>query len=291
VRILVAISHFFHARGGGFHGSRKAEPERRLACLRACIMSLHQTFGPRQWLVHAPTRSFRRANESETHEIDVVICTTGGAHLVSSLKLPAGSFRHHETSAEPMLLGYECHAVLRDALGRYDCYAYLEDDLAITDPLFFIKLRWFTGWAGNDCVLQPNRFELSATEPIRKLYCDGNLVDPTISPRYQDIRDHPKLAAELMGRTFTFQRVDNPHAGCFFLNAEQMARWAARPDFLDRATGFWGPLESAATLGVMRAFRAYKPARECAGFLEIRHLDNRYLGGRLKITPQPPHSY
>ena len=34
----------------------------------------------------------------------------------------------------------------------------------------------------------------------------------------------------------------------------------------------------------MRTFRIYKPARENAGFLEIRHLDNRYLGGRLNIV-------
>ncbi len=29
--------------------------------------------------------------------------------------------------------------------------------------------------------------------------------------------------------SFRFQRVNNPHAGCFFLNARQMARWAAQP--------------------------------------------------------------
>jgi len=65
-----------------------------------------------------------------------------------------------------------------------------------------------------------------------------------------------------------------------------MSQWAARPEFLNRDTSFVGPLESAASFAVTRFFRAYKPARENAGFLEIRHLDNRYLGTRIK-SPAP----
>jgi hypothetical protein len=56
-----------------------------------------------------------------------------------------------------------------------------------------------------------------------------------------------------------------------------MAHWAAQPYFLDRDTGFIGPLESAATLGIMRTFRVYKPANENANFLEIEHYGNGYI--------------
>ncbi|MNC93925.1 hypothetical protein D3C83_106610 [compost metagenome] len=66
-----------------------------------------------------------------------------------------------------------------------------------------------------------------------------------------------------------------------------MQSWAQRPEFLNRDTSFAGPLESAATLGIMRFFRAYKPARENAGFLEVRHMDNRYLGVRIKAPAKP----
>ena len=52
--------------------------------------------------------------------------------------------------------------------------------------------------------------------------------------------------------------------------------------FLDGDCSFAGPLESAASLGVMKNFRIYKPAYANAGFLEIRHLHNRYLGVALK---------
>jgi hypothetical protein len=65
-----------------------------------------------------------------------------------------------------------------------------------------------------------------------------------------------------------------------------MEHWARQPGFLDRGTGFIGPLESAASLGVMRAFRVYKPARENLDFLQIRHGDDKHLqavGGQIPV--------
>ena len=43
-----------------------------------------------------------------------------------------------------------------------------------------------------------------------------------------------------------------------------------------RDTSFVGPLESAATLGIMRTFKVYKPARENANFLEVEHYGRRF---------------
>ena len=56
-----------------------------------------------------------------------------------------------------------------------------------------------------------------------------------------------------------------------------MKRWLERADFESQETGFVGPLESAATLGIMKTFRIYKPARENASFLEIEHYGSRFI--------------
>jgi hypothetical protein len=50
-----------------------------------------------------------------------------------------------------------------------------------------------------------------------------------------------------------------------------MTYWAEQPHFLDRDASWCGPLESAATLGIMKTFRLYKPAPENLDFLEIEH--------------------
>ena len=95
------------------------------------------------------------------------------------------------------------------------------------------------------------------------------MADPSIGARIQDVRERPRLEAEFLGDKLVLSRVNNTHGGCFFLNRRQMEHWAGRPYFLDRDTSFAGPLESAATLGITKTFRVYKPARENAAFLEV----------------------
>jgi hypothetical protein len=213
--------------------------------------------------------------------------------LLDRVGLGPGYYTHRPTNAQGPLLGFECHAALRERLGDYDFYCYLEDDLLIRDPWFFVKLRWFDERFGDEALLMPNRFELARNSIVHKAYVDGPLR-PQVTAPYQDVSVQPTLEGELMGQRVTFRRTLNPHSGAFFLNARQMAAFAARPDFLDRQTRFVGPLESAATLGVMRAFRIYKPDPEVAGFLEIEHSGRRFLNrirmprpGELNPSPSP----
>lgn len=282
MRILAAIPHFFSAErarspDGRWHGSVAQGTEVRATALSSCIAALHQLYGPAQHIIDHATRVAGPANQRTAGRIDVVVCTAGEDHLLGRLSLPAGSFIHHPAGSPPRMLGFECHAVLRDRLGDYDYYAYLEDDLIARDPWLFVKLGWFTGQLGDGVLLQPNRYEVGPKLGlVHKAYIDGDLAAEVTAP-FQDINEVPVVTGHTLGTTVTFHRVRNPHAGCFFLNSGQMAAWASRPDFLDRETRFIGPLESAATLGIMRAFRVYKPAAESAGFLEIEHHGTGFL--------------
>jgi hypothetical protein len=285
MRILVAIPHYYKP-SGGFYGSQRADPGPRIEALTQCLAALHQNFGPRQGLLDPPRRCLSETNRANSAGLDVVLCTAGGDHLLHAL--PQGLFAHRATEAQPLLLGYEAHAALRDGLGRYDWYCYMEDDILVADPLFFDKLAWFQSLAGERAVLQPNRYEVSVDDRIRKLYIDANLAKPEISEPFQDIRQRPRIEGEALGRRLLFQRVNNPHAGCFFLTEAQMRRWAAQDYFLDRSDAFAGPLESAATLGVMRCFDLYKPARENAAFLEVGHIHRRYIGRYVEFEDAAP---
>jgi hypothetical protein len=291
MQILAAIPHYYAAPGaaspdGRWHGSVGQHAQARVEALSACIQALHQLYGPAQHIIDQATRVALPANDQVAGRIDVVVCTTGANHLLDSLALPDGSLNHHPTECSPTLLGFECHAVLRDRLGGYDYYAYLEDDLIARDPWLFVKLGWFTEQLGDGVLLQPNRYEVGPLGLVHKAYIDGDL-DPAVTAPFQDVTAAPVATGRLLGRTVTFQRAKNPHAGCFFLNGRQMESWARRPDFLDRDTSFIGPLESAATLGIMRAFRVYKAAPACASFLEIEHFGTSFLG-QLRRRSQPP---
>ena len=292
MRLLVAIPHFYaeasRSPDGRWHGSVGLGPAPRITALSACIASLHQLYGPAQYTVEHATGVASPANSRTAGHVDIVVCTTGSHHLLDRLPIPVGSYTHRPTTAPAPLLGFECHAVLREGLGRYDYFAYLEDDLISRDPWLLVKLGWFTSQLGDEALLQPNRFEVGPLGLVHKVYIDGDLA-PQVTAPFQDLSVVPIVTGHLLGTTIEFRRARNPHAGTFFLNARQMQTWASRPDFLDRETLFVGPLESAATLGIMRTFRVYKTAAESAGFLEIEHFGTNFLS-QLRRRDDAPHS-
>ena len=136
MRLLFAIPHYFDpepAGGaedrGGKHGSLRRDPRPRLAALASCIASLHQHFGPRQCVLDIATRTALPAAQDLAGEVDVLVCTTRGRHLLSDLPLPKGLWQHHATRARAPLLGFEAQAALAERLGIYDWYGYLEDEI------------------------------------------------------------------------------------------------------------------------------------------------------------------
>src|SRR5262249_22679934 len=145
--------------GAGRHGSLRRDPAPRVRALADCLTAIQQLYGPRQCVMDIARRTTAPANQPAA-AADVIVCTTGGKHLLDRPKLDSRYFTHQSTAADPRLLGFECHAVLRDRLAaNYDYYCYLEDDLILRDPQFFIKLRWFATQFGDGALMMPNRYE------------------------------------------------------------------------------------------------------------------------------------
>jgi len=279
MRVLFAIPHYYAPAppGARRHGALGPDPAPRARALADCLAALRQLFGRPQCVIDIAGRTTLPANRLTATAADVLVCTTGPAHLLDQLPLGPGYYAHVPTRADPRLLGYECHAALRDRLAdNYDYYCYLEDDLLIRDALFFTKLSWFVRAFGEDSLLMPNRYEVARDRIVHKAYVDGPIVARAAAP-FQDVTAVPRLEADALGLRLAFERPTNPHSGGFFLTRAQMAAWAARPYFLDRSAAFVGPLESAATLGPARTFRVYKPAPECAAFLELEHPGTAFL--------------
>jgi hypothetical protein len=281
MRILVAIPHFFALRRDAssrpprYH-SESARPESRSAAVSQCILALHQRFGSQQGILNIAERRVQPANDHLASDVHVVVCTTDEQHLLNQLPIDPGLYQHQPVDIDPKMLGFCCRRVLRDRWGNYDYYCYLEDDLILHDPWLFTKLAWFNQHVGDDKLLMPNRFEYGAGPGLRKLYLDGDLAKRVTAP-FQDISDQPHLEGSVLGRSVLFRRPLNPHSGCYFLNARQMEHWMNQPSSFTDDTSFVGPLESAATLGVMRAFKIYKPAPENASFLEVQHFGTGFL--------------
>ncbi len=274
MRVLVAIPHYYNPEGGGGYGSLSPDPTPRIAALRGCLQALASHWGLRQqWNRIMERHEVFPANGTPETQVDMVVCTTGEHHVLDRLELSPGFWDQVSVEGDPKYLGFACHRVLADRLGSYDYYAYMEDDLILHDPWFFVKLAWFSGMQGNGVLLQPNRYEMARAGGVRKVYIDFDVHLKT--GRYEGFEHYraegQTLQGRVMGQAVHFRWATNPHAGCFFLNAEQMAHWARQPHFGERRKKFFGPLESAATMGLMQTFRIFKPSPETANFLEVEH--------------------
>jgi hypothetical protein len=94
---------------------------------------------------------------------------------------------------------------------------------------------------------------------------------------YQDTTGSPQLEMSYGNDTIRFERSSYPSAGCFILSSEQLDQWISSPYFLDGDISYLSPLDSAATLSIMKTFRIYKPVLEHSWFLEVMHASPRWI--------------
>ena len=250
--------------------------------VRTCILSLHQHLGNKQSIIPWSDLPLLPANQKTAHDIQVVVCVTGNDHLLDDLGIPDNLFTRQTVELDdPLQLGFCCYDVMRNLQGSFNWYCYLEDDLVISDPLFFHKLQTFYNTAGHDGnLLQPHRYEVSSCTLPHKAYVDGPLWENNLMEIFAQARPIAgvsELCFEWLDTSWRMVLATNPHSGCFFLmesQLEQMLRqsWCGKPD-----SSFCGPMESAASLYIMAFFNIYKPAPECACFLELYHYHQRYL--------------
>ena len=290
MRILVAIVHHWNPEGSGRHQSLHPDPQPRIQALREQILAFSR-LGRHQLHLDLADQAAYAANLDHRHQIDLHLVTDGSHHVIDQLDEPCRRRLTHVPMApsDPLRLGFEAQRHLADQLDAgYDLLAYFEDDLIIHDPLFFHKIDRFIDVAGLESVLLPQRFELLPIPArIDKLYIDGAMPADELRPFLPDPAPPLQVDDGLCGAV-TFESPRNPHAGCFVLRPDQLRHWSRQPWWLDGDCSFISPLESAATLGLLKTFRLYKPPYASALFLEAQHWGTSFLGLMAQATPHRP---
>jgi hypothetical protein len=290
MRILIAIVHHWNPRGSGRHQSLRDDPAPRIQALRESILAFSR-LGQNQLHLHLGDQAAYAANLKHRHTIDLHVVTDGEHHVLDALDEPCR--RRIQVVAtkppDPLWLGFEAHQHLADHLdGSYDLYAYFEDDLIVCDPHFFLKITQFVNFFGEQCVLLPQRFELLPIPAhIDKLYIDGALPPDALATLIP-VPPGPVQCSDPWLGELRFESPQNPHAGCFVLTNSQLRHWIAQPWWMDRDVSFVSPLESAATLGLLKTFRLYKPVFAQANWLEAQHWGTSFFGLMARATTEPP---
>ena len=286
LKILVAMAHYYKSDPSSAHGYGHDTPEQRAAIVSSCLRSLLSTFATRRESTFVdldgngmPVYRRQPADDWNAVQMDLAICTTEGVeNLIPLFKVPSGCFRHVKVRLEnPRNLGYGCLQYLRMHAGKYDYYCYLEDDCFIQDPLFFRKLAWFESMFGPEAVLLPHRYSLSAPPDAQKIFSEPELQESYIG-RWMNYQKNPRLSAPFGGTMLHFVKPHNPHCGAFFLSSAQFRRYCAREENFVPTSEFVSPLESAATLGLMKTFDVYKMDFSQASFFEMEHYSTQAVG-------------
>ena len=224
--------------------------------------------------------------------VDLRVCVSGECHLLGQLGNCDGLYRQEACYPDdPRLLGFEAQRVLLEASFEaeragdpFDYIAYLEDDILLTDADFFLKLRSFSRAFGNRYLLMPNRIETMENKgQLRRFYIDGD-YNPKASETYRRSTGNV-LSFSHLGEIVRFEQPFNLHSGCFFLNREQARSYADSGHAASIDTSFHGPLESAATLGMLKTFQLMKPSPENGRFLTVEHGGRNFMG----LVPQLLH--
>ncbi len=273
MRLLVVIPHYSgppdSANSSPIIGAY-LEPLSRIAAVSEMIAALHRNFGPfRNTVEGSPV-----AQGSGDNVVDIVFVTMRGHHILDKLGLDPTIFSIEYVDGPPTSIPFHVQRLLKERIGRYDFYCLMEDDIAIHDPSFFAKLRWFQNTFGIKALLAPTRVEMAYTGTPAKVIidpCDVGSVAP-----FRRAGQSAELSATWNGEEYRFALPANPHAASYFLTQEQLAYWVAQPTFDDRDASWIGPIESAVTLAVGKVFDVYKGVWPDPFFLEVHHYGIAY---------------
>ena len=273
MRVQVCIPHYFreHADPGdnpnGYGSLRQGGLLARSIALGRCISSLLDLQRrPETCLLNISNRNIEHYNNSEEPlEISICICTDGIHTLKDVLdiyrnEIEVITLKPSSSSDLPL----ECRDHLINNYTEFDLLCYIEDDIIISDRLFFDKILWFHEKTNHKLCLMPHRYECVNKENMEKLIIDGpNFTGPNVISQQ-------RVAYGKFQETdhVWFDMANNPHSGSFTISQEQARKLRTRPQ---PRVGFLGPLETAATLTVLIRFPVLKPCQECWSFLRVEH--------------------
>ena len=284
MRALVVIAHYFKARNGSIYSSEQERlRQQRQASIEQVVQTWRGFFGTSATIDIAHKRT--KIDPTPVDKLDICVLVNDSNHLLTPEFEKACNIRKINVRvADTRYLPFGAHRLMAESRKLYDWFVYSEDDILLRDALLFRKLEAFQARFGPSRILQPNRYEMNPRSWRIKTYIDGDLRGGFIEPYLKHVEERAEiLLHESELGTLTYARARNPHSGFFALNAEQLAHWTAQPSFLDLDCSFVSPLESAATLSLLKAFSLYKTTPPYQSYFEMEHLDTKFSNLRLPV--------
>ena len=277
MRIFVVIPHYFYPEPEARHSSvDENRRDERKAMVEKVLLTWRHSFGAPHAMLNIERKKFDRVNLG-LNDVTLVVLTTQGRHLLDDDFCKRNRINLVECKVDdPRMLGHDYVRYFAEHLHTFDYFVFSEDDLLVTDPQFIDKVRWFEERFGFRRLLMPNRFEWNANGPAMKTFIDGDVAPRAWERWTGKFPDEDFITASALADTWSFRRARNPHSGMHIVSRAQLDHWMRQPHWGDRDAAFIGPLESAATLGVMKTFSIYKSWGRSLSVFAVEHLDHRF---------------
>ena len=285
MRLLFAVVHYYKA-GDGRHGSLAADPKPRIDALRRLILQIHRLYGQPAGLLNHRQRRVDGVDDGGG-PVDLRVCVSGDCHVLDRLSDCEGLYRQEACHPEdPRSARFRSSAGICSRLSTQ--LKPLENRLITSltwKTTFFSLMQIFPEIAllqprlfGNEYLLMPNRIETMEHQGhLRRFYIDGRLQPCRFRRNIASARTSCSASPILVRWCVLISlRIFIP--AVFFLNREQARTYASSGHAAAIDTSFHGPLESAATLGMLKTFQLMKPALENGRFLTVEHGGRNFMG-------------
>jgi hypothetical protein len=283
MRALAVFAHYFKPEAKADYSSTNNDRrEARRASIERVLRGWRAHFGESA-ILNVENRSFELASPC-ADTLDLVVVVNREDHLLDDALLQrCGASKVVFDLEQPRHLPFMAQRVMADRKAHYDWLVYSEEDLLPHDPSLFAKLAAFQSQFGPRRVLLPHRYEINGAALRPKTYIDGDLRFGLMTRLFGLVEESQTILTHRdSGGVLKFVRAQNPHSGFFALTAGQFEAWSRLPHFLDMDCSFISPLESAATLGLLKTFSVFKPTLPLH-YLEIEHLDVKFSGMQLPL--------
>ena len=284
MNILIGLAHVFRPQHGSVLSSEsEAKRSLKAAALQQATRGNLDLLRARQVQHRYEQRRWvAREAACEGHNVQLQLHVIEPWHLLEALG-PADSWpaelklvRHQLADPSDLALVVS-RSLLAQAAAEpsWDLVVYLEDDVLLVDRDLPDKVRQLVQQAGEQYMFMPHRCEHRPGVGDVVLAGEPSEARPELPWATGEC-----LSVEWLGRTRRFERVVNPHAGCYLLTQAQAAHahayWQMRHWQIDY---HWaGKLEMACTGIFLPIFKMMKIVPEQARSFQVRHLDCLWQG-------------
>jgi hypothetical protein len=282
LKSLLVIAHYFKAEQNSIYSSTNLKlRDQRMTALESVVTSWVGLF-EQSATINIEKKEFI-FSPSPYGSLDIIILVHENNHLIRSSFANQKKFEVVQVkTSNPRLLPFAAHKVMAQRKEDYDWFFYSEDDLAMRDSHFLLKLQNFQSRFGPTRILQPNRYEMNINGAKTKTFIDGDLRAGFIDPFLNLIEEKtPSIEIPFLENSVRVERTRNPHSGFFALTQNQLKHWVSQSHFNDLDCSFVSPLESGATLGILKSFSIFKASPPSQSYFEIEHLDKKFSSLKL----------